>query len=124
MDRLFFVLGSLSGFIGVAAGAFGAHALKSRLAPELLASFETASRYQLIHALALLAVGWACARWPTRMVRWAGGAFVIGTLFFSGSLYVFALSGERAFSMLAPVGGLAFLCGWALLAWGAWRTGR
>lgn len=123
-DRLFVVLGALSAFIGVAAGAFGAHALKARLAPDLLAIFDTASRYQLIHALALLAVAWACQRWPGTPVRWAGWCFVAGTLLFSGSLYVLALSGLRGLGAVTPFGGVAFLLGWAVLAWSAWRGGR
>lgn len=123
-DRLFFVLGALSAFIGVAAGAFGAHALKARLAPDLLAIFDTGSRYQLIHALALLAVAWACHRWPGTPVRWAGWCFVAGTLLFSGSLYALALSGQRGLGAVTPFGGVAFLLGWALLAWSAWRGGR
>ena len=122
MDRFFVVVGSISALIGVAAGAFGAHALKTRVAPDLLAVFDTASRYQLIHALALLVVGWACVRWPAKAVHWAGIAFLIGTVFFSGGLYAFALSGVRAFAVLAPLGGVALLCGWALLAWGVWRA--
>jgi uncharacterized membrane protein YgdD (TMEM256/DUF423 family) len=123
-DRLFVVLGAASAFIGVAAGAFGAHALKARLAPDLLAVFDTGSRYQLIHALALLAVGWACQRWPESPVRWAGWSFVAGTVLFSGSLYALALTGVRALGAVTPFGGVAFLAGWVLLAWAAWRAER
>ncbi len=124
MVRIFFLLASLSGFIGVAAGAFGAHALKSRLAPDLLAVFDTASRYQVTHALGLLAVAWAYQQWAGSAIRWAGICFVIGTVFFSGSLYALALSGVRGFGMIAPLGGVALLLGWALLAAGAWRANR
>jgi len=123
-DRLFVVLGAASAFVGVAAGAFGAHALKARLAPELLAVFDTGSRYQLVHALALLAVAWACVRWPVPPVRWAGWCFVAGTVLFSGSLYALALTGVRGWGAVTPFGGVAFLAGWALLAWGAWRGAR
>ena len=123
-DRLFVLLGALSGGIGVAAGAFGAHALKARLAPDLLAVFDTAARYQLTHALALLAVAWACARWPSAALRWAGACFLVGTALFSGSLYLLALTGARGFGAVAPFGGAAFLLGWVLLAWGAWRGAR
>jgi len=122
LDRLFVLLGALSAFIGVAAGAFGAHALKARLAPDLLAVFDTGARYQLVHALALLAVAWACERWPGTPMRWAGWCFVIGTVLFSGSLYALALTGARALGAVTPFGGAAFLLGWALLAWGAWRA--
>ena len=124
LDRLFVVCGAVSAFIGVGAGAFGAHALKARLAPDLLAVFDTGSRYQLIHALALIAVGWACQRWPGSSVRWAGWSFLVGTLLFSGSLYVLALTGVRGFGAVTPFGGVAFLAGWALLAWAAWRADR
>lgn len=118
-DRLFVVVGALSAFIGVAAGAFGAHALKFRLTPDLLAVFDTGARYQLFHALALMAVAWACRQWPS--ARWAGWCFVAGTLLFSGSLYVLALTGVRAFGAVTPFGGVAFLLGWLLLAWSAWK---
>ena len=124
LDRLFVVLGALSAFVGVAAGAFGAHALKARLAPDLLAVFDTGARYQLIHAVGLLAVAWACTRWPQSPVRWAGWSFVLGTVLFSGSLYALALTGVRALGAVTPFGGVAFLAGWALLAWSAWRAGR
>ncbi len=123
MDRLFFALGAISAFVGVAAGAFGAHALKTRLAPELLAVFETGSRYQLLHALGLLAVGWATTRWPGPGVNAAGWLLFAGTVLFSGSLYALALSGVRALGAVTPLGGLAFLAGWALLAWSALRGG-
>jgi uncharacterized membrane protein YgdD (TMEM256/DUF423 family) len=119
MDRLFFALGSLSAFLGVALGAFAAHGLKSRLGPELLATFETGVRYQMYHALALLAVGWAQARWPGGAITASGWLFVAGTLLFSGSLYALSLTGARWLGAVAPVGGLAFLAGWLCLAWGA-----
>ena len=121
-DRLYATIGALSGGIAVAAGAFGAHGLRSRLAPDLLAVFDTTSRYQLVHALALLAVAWACTRWPSAAVRWAGACFVAGTVLFCGSLYALALGGGRALGAIAPFGGTAFLLGWALLAWAAWRV--
>jgi uncharacterized membrane protein YgdD (TMEM256/DUF423 family) len=121
MDRVFAVLGALSGFVAVGAGAFGAHGLKSRLAPELLVVFETAARYQMFHALALLAAAWAIGRWTGRAAVAAGWCFVGGTLIFSGSLYLLALSGVRAFGAITPVGGVLFLAGWLLLALAAWR---
>jgi len=121
MDRLLFVLGSVSGLIGVALGAFAAHGLKERLAPELLATFEVGVRYQMYHAFALIAAAWACARWPGAAPVAAGWCFLAGTVLFSGSLYILALTGARWLGMVAPVGGLAFLAGWACLAWGAWK---
>jgi uncharacterized membrane protein YgdD (TMEM256/DUF423 family) len=121
MDRVFLALGAASAFISVAAGAFGAHALKSRLSPELLVTFETGARYELYHALGLVAVAWAWSRWPGGAVTAAGWLFVAGSVLFSGSLYALALSGVRALGAVTPFGGLAFLAGWALLAWAALR---
>ena len=121
MDRLFFVLGSLSGFFAVGAGAFGAHALRDRLDAELLTIFEVGARYQMYHALALLAVGWACARWPGALVTASGWLFVSGTVLFSGSLYAIGLSGDRSLGIITPLGGLALLAGWLCLAWAVWK---
>jgi uncharacterized membrane protein YgdD (TMEM256/DUF423 family) len=115
MDRLFFLMGALSAMIAVAAGAFGAHALRTRLSPDYLAVFETAARYQMYHALALLAVAWAAARWPGSLPNAAGWLFVAGTLLFSGSLYALALTGARWVGAITPLGGLAFLAGWLCL---------
>ena len=121
MDRLFFTLGSLSAGLAVALGAFGAHALKARLAPEMLAVYDVGVRYQLVHALALLAVAWASQRWPGPAVTTSGWLFVAGTLLFSGSLYALSLSGARGFGAITPLGGAAWIAGWVCLAWGAWR---
>jgi uncharacterized membrane protein YgdD (TMEM256/DUF423 family) len=124
MDRLFMALGSLSALIAVAAGAFGAHALRARLSPEYLAVFETAARYQMYHALALLAVAWAVTRWPGPLAVWAGWLFVTGTVLFSGSLYILALTGTRWWGAVTPLGGVAFLAGWLCLALAALRMPR
>jgi uncharacterized membrane protein YgdD (TMEM256/DUF423 family) len=121
-ERLFVALGALSGFIAVGTGAFGAHALKARLAPDLLAVFETASRYQMYHALALVAAGWVAARWPGALAQWAGWLFVAGTIVFSGSLYTLALTGLRWLGAITPLGGLCFLAGWFCLALAAARA--
>jgi uncharacterized membrane protein YgdD (TMEM256/DUF423 family) len=121
MDRVFFTIGCALGFAGVALGAFGAHALRSRLAPEALATFEVGVRYQLIHALALLAVAWACTRWPGHWVHWSGWLFVVGTLLFSGSLYALSLTGVRELGMVTPIGGIALLAGWLCLLSAPWR---
>lgn len=122
MERLFFVIGGLSGFIGVALGAFGAHALKSRLDADLLATFEVGVRYQMYHAFALLAVAWAQTRWPGAVLTASGWLFVAGTLIFSGSLYALSLSGLRWLGAITPVGGFALLAGWLCLAWAAWKA--
>ncbi|HEX7118858.1 MAG TPA: DUF423 domain-containing protein [Longimicrobiales bacterium] len=121
MERTFVVLGSLFGLLGVAAGAMGAHALEARLSPDRLDTFELAARYQLYHALALLAVAWATTRWPGTTSSLAGWFFTSGILLFSGSLYALALGGPRWTAFVTPFGGVAFLIGWALLGWSALR---
>ena len=122
MDRLFFTLGALSAFIGVALGAFAAHGLKSRLDPAMLATFEVGVRYHMYHALALLGVAWAATRWPGAWVNAGGWLFVAGIVVFSGSLYALALTGTRWLGAVTPLGGLAFLAGWLCLAWAALRS--
>ena len=121
MERVFFVLGALSALIGVAAGALGAHALKSRMSVEMLAVFEVGVRYQMYHAFALIAAAWAQARWPSRLVTTGGWLFVAGTILFSGSLYLLSASSIRWLGVLTPFGGLAFMGGWVCIAWAAWR---
>ena len=121
MHRHFFGIGALSAFVAVAAGAFGAHALRGALSPDLLDVFETAARYQMYHALALLAVGWASSRGPSRAATLAGWLFVAGTILFSGSLYTLSLSGARWLGAITPLGGAAFLGGWLALAWACRR---
>lgn len=121
MERTFAIFGAASGFVAVAAGAFGAHALKARLSPDLLAVFDTAARYQMFHALALLAAAWAVSRWPGRAAISSGWCFVAGTVLFSGSLYLLAFTGVRGFGAITPVGGVLFLAGWLLLGIAAWR---
>ncbi len=121
MDRLFFALGCVSGFLGVGLGAFAAHGLKSRLDAQMLAVFEVGVRYQMYHAFALLAVGWAQTHWPGPVLNASGWLFVAGTIVFSGSLYILVLSGQRWLGAITPFGGAAFLAGWACLAWSAWK---
>ena len=121
MDRVFFALGSLSALMAVALGAFGAHGLRNRLVPDMLATFEVGVRYQMYHALALLAVAWASARWPGGAVTAAGWLFVAGTIVFSGSLYALSLTGQRWLGAITPLGGAGLLVGWLALAWAALR---
>ncbi|HQN11124.1 MAG TPA: DUF423 domain-containing protein, partial [Quisquiliibacterium sp.] len=118
----FLGVGALSAGLAVAAGAFGAHGLRAHVAPEMLAVFETGARYQMYHALALIAVAWVAGRDAARSVRVAGVAFVVGTLLFSGSLYLLALTGIRWLGAITPLGGVAFLVGWGCLAWSALRA--
>jgi uncharacterized membrane protein YgdD (TMEM256/DUF423 family) len=115
MERVFFVLGAVSGGLAVGLGAFAAHGLRSRVTAEALAAFETGARYHMYHALALLAVAWAVTRWPGPWVTTAGWLFVAGTVLFSGSLYLLATTGVRALGAITPVGGLAFILGWLAL---------
>ena len=124
IDRLFFTIGCVLGFTGVALGALGAHALKARLSPDQLATFEVAMRYQLIHALALLAAAWACTRWPGRAAQASGWLFIAGTLLFSGSLYALTLAGVRGLGLVTPIGGVAFLAGWLCLLAAPWGAKR
>jgi len=117
MERMFFVVGALSAFMGVAAGAFGAHGLKSHLSAEMLSVFEVGVRYQMYHAFALIAAAWAQTKWPSLLVTTGGWLFVVGTILFSGSLYLLSVTGMRWLGMITPLGGLAFLAGWVCLAW-------
>jgi uncharacterized membrane protein YgdD (TMEM256/DUF423 family) len=121
MDRMFVLIGAGLGFLGVALGAFGAHALKGKVDADMLAVFETGVRYQFYHALALLIVGWACAHWTSPAITAAGWLFVAGTALFSGSLYALALTGIKVLGAITPVGGVCFLAGWACLARAAWK---
>ncbi len=122
MARTFWILGCFFGLVGVAAGAFGAHALRARVPADLLVVYETGARYQMYHALALLAVALAAARWPAGGWTLPGWLFTAGILVFSGSLYVLALTGTRWLGAITPIGGACFLAGWALLALAGMRV--
>lgn len=120
--KLFFTLGTVFAGLAVVLGAFGAHALRGALSPDDLATFEIGVRYQMYHALALLGVAWASTQWDAATVAVAGWAFVVGILVFSGSLYALVLTGQRWLGAVTPIGGVAFIVGWALLAWTALRS--
>jgi uncharacterized membrane protein YgdD (TMEM256/DUF423 family) len=144
MDRIFSVLGALAAALAVAAGAFGAHALRARVEPRMLEVFETAARYQMYHALGLFAVAWVISRAVQATAIGAGamagamtgsmaapGAtfavvagwlFVAGTLLFSGSLYAMTLTGVRALGAITPIGGVCFIAGWVCLGIAAMRA--
>ena len=136
VSRLFLMLGALSAAISVAAGAFGAHALRARVEPRLLEVFETAARYQMYHALALIAVALLLARTGSSSVTAAvlgpppgnslivasGWCFVVGTVLFSGSLYAMMFTGIRALGAITPLGGVAFIAGWICLGTAAVRS--
>lgn len=121
MERTFLALGALSAGLAVVAGAFGAHGLRGRLSPDMMAVFETAARYHMYHALGLLAVAVVAGRLMARGAVLAGWLFVAGTLLFSGSLYLLALGGPRWLGAVTPLGGLCFIVGWLALAWSALR---
>jgi uncharacterized membrane protein YgdD (TMEM256/DUF423 family) len=111
--------GALLAAAAVGLGAFGAHGLKSRVTADLLAVFETAARYHLIHALAIVAVAWVAERYPGACATAAGWLFLAGIVLFSGSLYALVLTGVRGLGAITPLGGLAFIAGWILLAFTA-----
>lgn len=120
-DRVFFSIGSALAGIAVAAGAFGAHALKGRVETQVLEVFSTAATYQMFHALALLALAWAVTRWPDAGLELGGWLLIAGTTIFSGSLYLMTFTGARWLGAITPIGGLLLISGWAVLVW---RTAR
>lgn len=123
MEKLFTMLGALFMFVGVGAGAFGAHGLSSYFNqyPNLAGTYDTAVRYHMIHGLALFVAAWAATRWPGALTTWSGYLFVAGILIFSGSLYLLVFTRQSWLGAITPIGGLAFLSGWLLLALAAWR---
>lgn len=123
MARLFMVIMGISGALVVGLGAFGAHALESRLSADMLETYQTAARYHFYHTLALLAVVVAAERWPTsNLPTLSGWLFVGGIVVFSGSLYLLVFTGMSWLGAITPLGGVAFISGWLLLAVVAWRA--
>ncbi|HEV8088766.1 MAG TPA: DUF423 domain-containing protein [Actinomycetota bacterium] len=121
MGRILFGIGAMLGFLGVAAGAFGAHAIRSRVTPERLDNWKTAAEYQLWHALATIAAAVIAVRWESGAAAAAGWCFIAGVAVFSGSLYALALTDRRTLGAITPIGGVLFLAGWALLVVAAIR---
>jgi uncharacterized membrane protein YgdD (TMEM256/DUF423 family) len=116
------ILGSINMFLSVALGAFGAHALKASLQPDMMAVYHTGNQYHFYHALGLFAAASAAGFFPgSRFIRWSGAFILAGLILFSGSLYVLSLTGQRWLGMITPFGGTAFMVGWLLLATGVWR---
>ncbi|MBY0369591.1 DUF423 domain-containing protein [bacterium] len=121
MAKTFLLLGAVFGFLSVAFGAFGAHGLRDSVPPTALENFKTAAQYQMAHALALVLLGLLALQTPSQWWKPAGIAFTAGICIFSGCLYLLVLTGQRWLGAIVPIGGTAFLIGWALLAYGAWR---
>lgn len=122
MAQFAFLAGALGGLIGVALGAFGAHALKARLDDYSLGIYETAVQYQFVHSLALLVVALMLLQFPaSTLLRSSAALFFLGMLVFSGSLYVLSFTGIRWLGAITPLGGLAFIAGWACLAAAGWQ---
>lgn len=123
MSKVFLILGALSGAVAVMLGAFGAHGLKGKLSDKLFNAFETGVEYQMYHALALLAVGILLYLYPAvTALKWSGGLFLTGTLLFSGSLYALALTQIKFFGPITPLGGVAFILGWLVLAYAVYKV--
>jgi len=123
MDRTFFIIGSILGGLAVATGAFGAHGLKNIVSPELLDTWDKAVRYQMYHALALLALAWAVTHWQAqiKVLTLGGWFFLAGVVLFSGSLYILVLSGIKWLGAITPFGGVAMVAGWVCLLLAAWK---
>lgn len=121
MPRFFLIIGAVAAGLAVALGAFGAHGLSGRVTPERLETFKTGVLYHMVHALALLVVSWVATQWPSGAVHAAGYAFLAGLVLFSGSLYVLVLTDTAWLGAVTPFGGVAFLIGWGLLAWGVFN---
>ena len=119
MDKTFLLLGAVAAFLAVTVGAFGAHALRAKLTPEMLVVFQTGVQYHMYHALALILVAATMGRMSGWLVQTAGWCFAAGIVLFSGSLYLLALTGVTMLGAITPIGGLFFLAGWACLAFAA-----
>lgn len=124
MARTWMVLGCIIAGLGVAAGAFGTHALEGRISVDLLMVYGTAARYQMVHGLALLFVGLAAMQTQDRRWDVAGWLFTSGVIVFSGSLYMLAVTGARWLGAITPIGGACFLAGWVVAAFAASRVTR
>jgi uncharacterized membrane protein YgdD (TMEM256/DUF423 family) len=123
MTRLFLGLGALSAMLSVLIGAFGAHALRGRMTPDLLAVYHTGTQYQFYHSLGVLLIALLIAHFPERSeFVWAGWLMLAGIVLFSGSLYILSLTGISIFGAITPIGGVAFIAAWAILAVTALRT--
>lgn len=122
MSKIYLLIAAINGFLAVALGAFGAHGLKQKLSADMLAVYQTGVQYHFYHTLALFGVALLMLQMPqSPALRWSALLFVIGIIVFSGSLYVLSITGMRWLGAVTPLGGVAFLCGWILLAVAAWK---
>ena len=121
MLKTFVLLGSVNALLSVALGAFGAHGLKSRISPDMLAVYETGVHYHMMHALGLILVAILAEKWSSPLISWSGWALFVGIVLFSGSLYALSISGIRILGAITPLGGVSFLIGWVLLAIAAYK---
>ncbi len=121
MSKIYLLIAAVNGFLAVALGAFGAHGLKQKLTVDMLAVYQTGVQYHFYHTLALFGVALLMLQLPqSAVLRWSALSFTAGIIVFSGSLYVLAISGVRWLGAITPLGGVAFLIGWILLAVAAW----
>jgi uncharacterized membrane protein YgdD (TMEM256/DUF423 family) len=116
------VAGALLTALAIAAGAFGAHALAARLSPERLATWETAARYHMYGAFSVVLVSLALARLPSSLLAAAGWVLVAGTIVFGATVYALALGGPRWLGAVTPLGGLALIAGWVMVAVAVWKA--
>jgi uncharacterized membrane protein YgdD (TMEM256/DUF423 family) len=123
-ERTLVAIGALNMFIAVGCGAFGAHGLKKMISEEMLVIWHTAVTYQFIHALGMIAVALLMPRMGGAALRWAGQLMLAGIVVFSGSLYLLALTGTRILGAITPLGGVAFLAAWLLVAWAAFKSAK
>jgi uncharacterized membrane protein YgdD (TMEM256/DUF423 family) len=124
MSKLFVILGAAFMMLGVGAGAFGAHGLSSYFErfPNMAGNYETAVRYHIYHALGLFAAAWLADKYPMTLTTWAGYLFLVGIIFFSGSLYLLVFTRQSWLGAITPIGGVAFIAGWGCLLLAAWRA--
>lgn len=119
--KILLIIGAINGFIAVALGAFGAHGLEGKLTESQLETWNTAVQYQMFHTIAILSVGLLLQKISATSLHWAGWMFLIGIIIFSGSLYIYSITSIKMFAMITPIGGVAFLIGWVLLAVAAFK---
>ncbi|MEE9350720.1 MAG: DUF423 domain-containing protein [Thiotrichaceae bacterium] len=121
--KFFFLAGAISGLFAVILGAFGAHGIEKIVTPKALEVYKTGIHYQFYHSFALIAAGMFAHFWPkAKYFKTAGFAFLLGIIIFSGSLYLYTLTGNKVFGMITPLGGLSFIVGWGLLITALWKT--